>query len=194
MDDGHDPIALFLDLQKKASSTETHAATAMMLATVGADGRPSARMVLLKGASASGFVFYTNLASRKAKELAEKPLAALVFHWPSVEQQVRVEGAVERVSDDEADAYFATRPRGSQIGAWASRQSERLESRAELEGRVAEIEARFAGERVTRPPFWSGFRVVPDRIELWQGKLDRLHERRVFVKEGGAWRMELLYP
>ncbi len=168
--------------------------TAMTLATVGADGAPSARIVLLKALDARGFVFYTNLGSRKGKELAANARAALVFHWAPLERQVRVEGTVERVTDAEADAYFATRARDSQIGAWASRQSETLASDAELDAQVREVEARFAGRAVPRPPHWSGFRVVPERIEFWHGRAHCLHERRVFERLGGAWTLRRLFP
>jgi pyridoxamine 5'-phosphate oxidase len=168
--------------------------TAMTLATVGADGAPSARIVLLKALDERGFVFYTNLGSRKGKELTANARAALVFHWAPLERQVRVEGTVERVTDAEADAYFATRARDSQVGAWASRQSEPLASDAELDAQVREVEARFAGRAVPRPPHWSGFRVVPERIEFWHGRAHRLHERRVFERRGGAWTLRRLFP
>jgi pyridoxamine 5'-phosphate oxidase len=185
---------MFVEAFARAKARETSDATAMTLATADASGRPSARMVLLKGVDQRGFVFYTNRESRKARELDQVPFAALCIHWPVGEEQVRVEGRVERIADDESDAYFATRPRGSQIGAWASRQSQPLASREELEARIAELEERFAGEPVPRPPFWGGYRVVPDRIELWKGLPSRLHERLVFVREGAGWRTEHLYP
>ena len=170
---------------------------AMVLSTVSADGTPSARVVLLKGLDERGFVFYTNLESRKGAELAGDPRCALVFHWAPIEWQVRVEGRVEHVTDAEADAYFATRARESQIGAWASRQSSPLADDKVLDARVSEMVARFAGGAVPRPPNWSGFRVVPSRIEFWHGRAHRLHERRVFERAGGdagAWTMHRLFP
>ena len=168
--------------------------TAMTLATVGADGRPSARVVLLKSVGAEGFVFYTNLRSRKGRELAKNPWAALCFHWQALEQQVRVEGVVTQVPDAEADAYFATRPRISQLGAWASDQSEPLAEYARLEARLRETEQRFENAPVPRPPHWSGFRLVPDVIEFWRSRPFRLHERERYERAGDAWRMVRLYP
>lgn len=171
--------------------------TAMALATAGADGRPSARMVLLKGYDERGFVFYTNLESRKAQQLAENAFAALCFHWQPMEVQVRVEGAVQPVSALEADAYYASRARGSRIGAWASRQSAQLDAYATLEERVREFEEKFGEGDIPRPPFWSGYRVVPDRIELWFGRPSRLHQRELYVRVDGEpprWTRELLYP
>ena len=169
-------------------------AHAMTLATTAPDGRPSARVVLLKGLDARGFVFYTNLESRKSRELFANPYAALSFLWKSLNRQVRVEGPVEQVGDDEADAYFASRPRDSQIGAWASDQSRLLESRAELERRVEEFSRRFGAGTVPRPAYWSGFRVVPQRVEFWQERPFRLHDRLLFVREGEGWRRERLFP
>jgi pyridoxamine 5'-phosphate oxidase len=170
--------------------------TAMVLSTVGRDGRVSSRAVLLKEADVRGFVFYTNTASRKGVQLAEHPRAALLFLWKQLRNQVqvRVEGVVEPVTAAEADAYFASRPRESQLGAWASDQSRPLASRAELEARVAEAERRFAGVDVPRPPHWSGYRVRPDLVEFWYGVAFRLHERHQYRLEGGAWRRELLFP
>lgn len=170
--------------------------TAMVLSTVGRDGRVSSRAVLLKEADARGFVFYTNTLSRKGQQLAEHPRASLLFLWKQLRNQVqvRVEGMVEPVTAAEADAYFASRPRESQVGAWASDQSRPLASRAELEARVAEAEQRFAGATVPRPPHWSGFRVRPDLVEFWYGVAFRLHERHQHRFEGGAWRHELLFP
>jgi pyridoxamine 5'-phosphate oxidase len=169
-------------------------AHAMTLATTAPDGRPSARAVLLKGLDEQGFVFYTNLESRKSKELFASPHAVLCFLWKSLNRQVRVEGPVELVGDEEADAYFASRPRDSQIGAWASDQSQPLASRAELERRVEEFSRRFGEAQVPRPPSWSGFRVVPQRIEFWQERPFRLHDRLLFIREGKEWRRELLFP
>jgi len=166
----------------------------MVLATVDADGQPSARFVLLKAFDQRGFVFYTNLESRKARALAANPVAALCFYWPSIEKQVRIEGTVERVSDAEADAYFATRPVESQIGAWASTQSAVLVSRGELDARVVEARGRFAGRAVTRPAFWSGFRVVPRSIEFWTREPSRLHVRELYQRVGDGWVRTLLYP
>ena len=188
-----DPIAMFLELFERAGR-ECAEPNAMVLSTVDADGRPSGRYVLLKGVDAGGFVFYTNLGSRKAQALAANPRAALTFYWPPLEKQVRVEGDVERVSDADADAYFATRPRESQIGAWASTQSTALDSRALLEERVRSVQARFEGGLVTRPPFWSGFRVVARSIEFWTRDPARLHERVIFRRRNGAWERSLLFP
>jgi pyridoxamine 5'-phosphate oxidase len=169
-------------------------AEAMTLATATRAGRPSLRAVLLKGFDARGFVFYTNLESRKSEELVGNPSAALCFLWKTLRRQVRIEGGVDRVSAAEANDYFASRERESQIGAWASEQSRRLDSRAELERRVEEFRHRFAGDEVPRPPFWSGFRVAPERVEFWQERPSRLHDRWLFVREGDRWRRERLFP
>jgi pyridoxamine 5'-phosphate oxidase len=169
-------------------------ANAMVVATATAGGAPSARAVLLKGFDARGFVFYTNLESRKSLELSGNPRAALCFLWKSLRRQVRVEGVVEPVSAAEADAYFASRARESRIGAWASDQSRPLASRDVLERRVQEFTGRFGAQEVPRPPFWSGFRVAPQRVEFWQERPSRLHDRWLFVREGGEWRREQLFP
>ena len=188
-----DPVDIFKELFERAAQTSVEP-DAMVLSTVDENGRASGRYVLLKGVDARGFVFYTNLESRKAHALNVNPSAALCFYWPSIEKQVRVEGTVERVSDAEADAYFATRPRESQLGAWASLQSEGLESRDALDRRVGEARARFEGRAVPRPPFWSGFRVVPRSIEFWTRDPARLHERVVFQCRNGGWERSLLFP
>lgn len=188
-----DPIELFRDAFERATKREPHEANAMSLATVDERGRPSARIVLLKSFDARGFVFHTNRLSRKGLELDGQKVAALCFHWPAGEEQARVEGRVEQISDEESDAYFASRPRGSQIGAWASLQSEELPERAALEQRLRDVEARFPGA-VPRPPHWGGYRVVPDRIEIWKGRADRLHERRAFTRGESSWAETRLYP
>lgn len=164
------------------------------LATATPDGRPSARMVLLRGVDDRGFVFYTNYTSRKARDLDANPHAALCVHWPTLDEQIRIEGRVERASDEESDAYFAGRPRGSQLGAWASAQSQVLAARQQLEEEYRKVEARFADSTVPRPPFWGGFRIVPTRIEFWYGRADRLHDRVVYTRDGDGWKIERLYP
>jgi pyridoxamine 5'-phosphate oxidase len=189
----NEPLAPFARWFSEAAASEADA-EAMVLATATADGRPSARAVLLKGFDERGFVFYTNLESRKGEELSLNPYAALCFYWKSLRRQVRVEGRVEPAAAAEADAYFASRARESRIGAWASAQSRPLESRRVLDERVAEIAARFVAAEVPRPPFWSGFRVVPDRVEFWQERPSRLHDRWLFVRERGEWQRKRLYP
>jgi pyridoxamine 5'-phosphate oxidase len=165
-----------------------------IVATATPDGRPSARAVILRGLDDRGFVFYTDTRSRKGRELAANPRAALVMQWAELERQVRAEGSVHRVAPDESDAYFARRPRGHQLGAWASRQSEVLADRAELERRVADVTAEFAGRVVPRPPYWGGYRITPDVVELWQGRPDRLHDRVRHRRLDGDWVAERLWP
>lgn len=194
IDRNTDPFALFKQWLTEAEQTEPNDPNAMTLATVSAEGRPSARMVLLKELDRRGFSFYTNLGSRKASELDARPLAALCFHWKSLRRQVRIEGAVERVSDAEADAYFATRPRISQLGAWASKQSQRLAGRFELEARVAKYTARYHLGAVPRPAHWSGYRVVPDNLEFWEDRPFRLHMRFRFQRHRDGWITEELFP
>lgn len=189
-----DPYALFAKWMIEAEAAEPNDPNAMALATADGQGRPSVRMVLLKGYDHDGFVFYTNLESRKGTELATNPHAALLFHWKSLKRQVRVEGPVEPVSHAEADAYFASRARTSQIGAWASIQSRPLEGRFELERRVAEFTAKFGFGAVPRPPHWSGFRLRPERLEFWQDRAFRLHDRFAYAKDGDGWHIDHLFP
>jgi pyridoxamine 5'-phosphate oxidase len=192
-----DPIARFQELLAQAERLPRDILpepTAFALASVSSDGRPSVRILLLKGVDERGFVFYTNHQSRKGRELLSTKRAALCFHWQPLEMQVRVEGDVEVVTAAEADAYFASRARGSQLGAWASLQSERMPTDSSLDERLAEIERRYAGQPVPRPPHWSGFRVVPETIEFWKGMPSRLHVRHLYRRAGSAWRVERLYP
>ncbi len=191
-----EPFRLFAAWFADARRAEPVNPEAMTLATVDGDGRPNARMVLLKGADQQGFVFYTNLDSTKARELGTAPMAALTFYWKSLQRQVRVRGAVEPVSGEEADAYFASRSRMAQIGAWASKQSTELESRLAFEKAIARYTAKFGIGTVPRPPNWSGYRVAPDEIEFWQERQFRLHDRIVFKRgdAGGPWRKTRLYP
>ena len=189
-----DPIEVFREWLAEAEASEPNDPTAMALATVDGAGNPSVRMVLLKGLDQRGFAFYTNFESRKGEELLAQPRAALCFHWKSLRKQVRIEGPVEIVSDAEADAYFHSRARVSQIGAAASDQSRPLDSRATLEAKVAGMEALLAGVEVPRPPNWSGFRVLPQRIEFWKDGAYRLHDRILFTRQGMDWTTERLYP
>lgn len=189
-----DPHALFELWLAEARLSEPNDPTAMALATADAERRPSVRMVLLKGHDENGFVFYSNLDSRKGGELAANPDAALLFHWKSLRRQVRIEGPVAPVSAAEADSYFATRARDSQLGAWASEQSRPLDVRATFEARYEEMRRRFESGEVPRPPRWSGWRVAPERIEFWSDRAHRLHERRLFTRAGEGWSEGLLYP
>ena len=192
-----DPIARFQALFAEAKQIPLDRLpepNAFALGTVGADGQPSVRIVLLKDVDERGFVFYTNFESRKGRELLASHRAAMCFHWQLLEQQVRVEGRVEVVTDDEADAYFASRARGSQLGAWASIQSRPMEHPDDLDARVAEMKARFGDAPIPRPPHWSGFRVVPERIEFWKGMPSRLHVRHVYTRDGNGWAVSRLYP
>jgi pyridoxamine 5'-phosphate oxidase len=194
-----DPFELFAAWMTEAEASEPNDPNAMCLATATPDGVPSARIVLLKGVdgpghAARGFVFYTNIESRKGGEIAANPRAALVFHWKSLLRQVRIEGPLAPVGAAEADAYYASRGRVSRLGAWASRQSRPLAARADLEAALAEAEARFPGEAIPRPPHWSGFRCTPARIEFWSDRPHRLHERRLFTRGAGGWAEGLLNP
>ena len=189
-----DPITEFRRRLALAAPREAESGTAMTLATVDAGRQPSARIVLLKHVDPRGFVFFTNYGSRKARALDSAPRAALCWFWPSIAQQVRAEGIIERIDGTESDAYFASRPRGSQVGAWASRQSETLPDRITLVERVAEVEARFAGLPIPRPPFWGGYRLSPERVEFWTGEESRLHQRWLYRRDGASWTTERLYP
>ena len=187
-------IERFNRAMRRAEEAGLHLPNGMTLATVGPDGQPSSRVVLLKGADERGFVFYTNIESRKARELRNDPRGSICIWWPSLEEQVRVEGTVELVEDVEADAYWATRPRGSQLGALASRQSEPLSSHEELRARRDKLRGEFDGDSIPRPDFWSGYRLVPRQIEFWKGREDRLNERELFTRTLDGWEMTLLNP
>jgi len=189
-----DPFQLFDEWFAEARANEPNDAEAMALATADASGRPSVRMVLLKGHGPEGFVFYTNEQSAKGGQLCENPRAALLFHWKSLRRQVRIEGPTERVADEEANAYFASRGRDSQLGAWASDQSRPLDSRETFEQRFEDMQTRYDGQDVPRPPHWGGYRVIPERIEFWTDRAHRLHERRLFARQGSGWSEGLLYP
>lgn len=189
-----DPFALFEQWFAEARAAEPADPEAMALATADSGGNPSVRMVLLKGHGPEGFTFYTNVGSRKGGELAANPNAALLFHWKTLRRQVRIEGSVEAVATEEADAYYATRARDSQLGAWASDQSRPLDRRETLEARFAEVARRYDGQPVPRPPHWVGFRVKPRQMEFWKDGAHRLHERQTFVREDGSWSEGLLYP
>jgi pyridoxamine 5'-phosphate oxidase len=191
---GDDPIALFGRWIGDAKRAGIFLPETMTLATCASDGAPTARQMLLKGFDERGFVFYTNYESRKGEELVANPRAALVFHWSILERQIRIEGPVERLSKEESEAYFRTRARGSQLGAWASSQSRTLESREALERQFKEHEAKFRGGEVPLPQFWGGFRVRPLRIEFWQGRLNRLHDRLCYTRVGGGWERTRLQP
>jgi pyridoxamine 5'-phosphate oxidase len=189
-----DPLALFNAWFAEAQASEPNDPNAMALATADARGAPSVRMVLLKGHGPDGFVFYTNREGRKAADLAANAQAALLFHWKSLRRQVRIEGPVGLATDAESDAYFATRSRDSQLGAWASDQSRPLDDRTTFEARFAEMQRRFEGRDVPRPPHWGGYRVTPEVVEFWQDRAHRLHERRVFTRADSGWTEGMLYP
>ncbi|HEX6710528.1 MAG TPA: pyridoxamine 5'-phosphate oxidase [Rubrobacter sp.] len=189
-----DPVVQFHKWFEKVIEADLHEPNAMTLATASGEGKPSARVVLLKGYDERGFVFYTNYEGRKARELEANPTCALLFYWGELERQVRVEGRARRISGEESDAYFLSRPRGSRIGAWASEQSRPVEDRSVLEERVRKLEAEYDGREIPRPPFWGGYRVEPEVIEFWQGRENRMHDRLVYRRSGGGWKIERLQP
>jgi pyridoxamine 5'-phosphate oxidase len=190
----HDPIVQFHRWFENAVEADLHEPNAMILATATTGGKPSARTVLLKGYDERGFVFYTNYEARKAGELETNPRCALLFYWGELERQVRIEGRASRLSGEESDAYFASRPRGSRLGAWASEQSRPVEARRILEERVTALDAEYEGSEIPRPPFWGGYRVEPDTIEFWQGRESRLHDRLVYLRNEGEWKIVRLQP
>ena len=194
MDGMTNPFEIFESWYTEARKTELNDSNAMTIATADAAGQPAARMVLLKGYSADGFIFYTNQESRKAADIAANPKAAILFHWKSKRQQIRIEGSLSTVPDETADAYFATRGRDSQLGTWASDQSRPLENRATFEARFEQVKARFDGKDVPRPPYWSGYILTPVRFEFWQDREHRLHERRTFSRDANDWTEGMLYP
>jgi len=189
-----DPIIQFHAWFDNVIDADLHEPNAMILATATTDGRPSARTVLLKGFDERGFVFYTNYEGRKANDLETNPMCALLFYWGELERQVRIEGRASRLPGEESDAYFASRPRGSRLGAWASQQSQPIEDRSVLEERILALQKDYEGREIPRPPFWGGYRVEPDTIEFWQGREDRLHDRLLYRHEDGGWRIERLQP
>jgi pyridoxamine 5'-phosphate oxidase len=189
-----EPLNRFLELFERAKKEETHDATAVALATATMHGRPSLRIVLLKGVDVRGFVFYTNYQSRKAGELEANSQAAMTFYWPGMYVQVRVEGTLDRVSAEESDAYFESRPRGHRLGAWSSDQSREIESAADLESRFQEVEERFKDREVPRPAHWGGYRITPETIEFWFGKENRMHERELYTRAGNGWTVRRLQP
>lgn len=193
-DVARDPTEQFRRWFEETLAADLHEPNAMIVATATPEGRPSARVVLLKGFDERGFVFYTNYEGRKAREMEENPRAALLFYWGELERQVRVEGTVARVSGEESDAYFATRPRGSRLGAWASEQSRVVGGREVLEDRLEKLEQEHEGSDIPRPAFWGGYRVAPEAFEFWQGRENRLHDRISYHREGTGWRIERLQP
>jgi pyridoxamine 5'-phosphate oxidase len=189
-----DPVEQFRKWFEEALAADLHEPNAMTLGTATPGGRPSARIVLLKGFDERGFVFYTNYEGRKARELEDNPYCALVFYWGELERQVRVEGRASRIPKEESDAYFDSRPRGSRLGAWVSEQSRTIESREALEDRLRELEERYEGAEIPRPPFWGGYRVEPDSVEFWQGRENRLHDRLIYRRSERGWKIERLQP